>query len=308
MTARRGTRPSPSKIVNTPSASEGSEEYEDETLQAIIRNKQERVAQTTGNTIPLALEHKVVLNFIDLWCEDPNTPIHDLKLPPRLSHMVTSFISETKWKDQQEKQARAAKVKKEKYLKQNILNQTREKLASTQEEMKTLTDKYTSLHADRKGVKVRFVKAATDAIEEYNNMVAAPKQLAISHASYTVQLPDSDEDEEMAVDGSARNATTGEFARPECSHARPEENAISPVFSKVKKVTLLSASDVKKTKAAEKEAKKRKASTPTKSSQAKHEKTQSTSSSTPADATSLSIAPSYMLVPFDEEPIIPEHD
>lgn len=45
--------------------------------------------------------------------------------------------------------------------------------------MKTLIDKYTSLHADRKGVKVRFVKAATDAIDEYDNMVAAPEQPAI---------------------------------------------------------------------------------------------------------------------------------
>ena len=77
MTAGRGTRPSPSKIVNVPSASEGSEEFDDETLQAIIKNKQERVAQATGSSIPLAMDPKVLLDFIDLWYEDPNTLIDD---------------------------------------------------------------------------------------------------------------------------------------------------------------------------------------------------------------------------------------
>ncbi|KAI4987586.1 hypothetical protein ZWY2020_020386 [Hordeum vulgare] len=38
VTTGRGTRPSPSKIIKVPSASEGSDEYDDETLQAIIRN------------------------------------------------------------------------------------------------------------------------------------------------------------------------------------------------------------------------------------------------------------------------------
>ncbi|KAI4999003.1 hypothetical protein ZWY2020_057463 [Hordeum vulgare] len=46
-TAERAPLPSPSKIIAVPSASEGSDEYDDETLQAIIRNKQERVAQAS---------------------------------------------------------------------------------------------------------------------------------------------------------------------------------------------------------------------------------------------------------------------
>ncbi|KAI4973536.1 hypothetical protein ZWY2020_041064 [Hordeum vulgare] len=96
MTAGRGTRPSPSNI---PSASEGSEEFDDETLQANIRNNQERVAQVSGSSIPLAMDPKVLLDFIDLWYEDPNTLIDDLKLPPGVSHMVATFINEAKWKE-----------------------------------------------------------------------------------------------------------------------------------------------------------------------------------------------------------------
>ena len=67
--------------------------------------------------------------------------------------MVATFINEAKWKEQQAKQAKVAKLKKEKFLKQNLLKLTPEALVSTQVELKTLTDKYTSLHVDRQGVK-----------------------------------------------------------------------------------------------------------------------------------------------------------
>ncbi|KAI4996827.1 hypothetical protein ZWY2020_052169 [Hordeum vulgare] len=75
------TLPSPSKIITVPSASEGSDEFDDQTLQAIIRNKQERVAQASGGTIALAMDPKVLLDYVNIWYEDPNTPLDDLKLP-----------------------------------------------------------------------------------------------------------------------------------------------------------------------------------------------------------------------------------
>ena len=120
MTARRGIGPSPSKVINVPSASEGSDEFDDETLRAIIRNKQERVTQASGIAIPLAMDPKVMLDYINVWYDNPNTPIDDLKLPPGISHMVATFINEAKWKETQVKRAKAAKLKREKFLKQNL--------------------------------------------------------------------------------------------------------------------------------------------------------------------------------------------
>ena len=61
------------------------------------------------------MDPKVLLDFIDLWYEDPNTRVDDLKLPPGVSHMVTTFINEAKWKEQQAKQVESAKVKKENF-------------------------------------------------------------------------------------------------------------------------------------------------------------------------------------------------
>ena len=173
MTAGRGTRPSPSNVIKVPSASEGSDEYDDETLQAIIRNKEEWVAQASGSALLLAMDPKVLLDYINVWYDDPNTPIDDMKLPPGISHMVATFINEAKWKEQQAKQAKVAKLKNEKFLGQNLLNLTPDALVSTQTELKTLTDKYSKL-SDRQSLKSSFIKLATDAVNNYNKKVAPP--------------------------------------------------------------------------------------------------------------------------------------
>ncbi|KAI4992205.1 hypothetical protein ZWY2020_046697 [Hordeum vulgare] len=135
VTTRRGTRPSLGKIIKVPSASEGSDEYDDETLQAIIRNKQERVAQASRSAIPLAMDPKVLSDYIHVWYDDPKTPIDDLKLPPCISHMVATFINEAKWKEAQAKQAKAAKLKKEKFLRQNLLDLAFDALVSLTHEI-----------------------------------------------------------------------------------------------------------------------------------------------------------------------------
>ncbi|KAI4993918.1 hypothetical protein ZWY2020_008231 [Hordeum vulgare] len=288
MTAGRGIRPSPSSH-QSPSASEGSDEFDDETLQAIIRNKQECVARASGSAIPLAMDPNVLLDYINVWYDDPNTPIHDLKLPPGIIHMVATFINEAKWKEMQTKQAKAAKLKKEKFLRQNLLNLSRDDLVSTQAELKTLTDKYTKL-SYRQSLKSNFINFATNAVDEYNKKAAPPAKPKQLEPSYSVQLTKEDEEEEppaeempqeshadepvieeiskdvpadesMPADESApdeENASAEETVRSDTAQA-PEEKIPSPQSSKVEKI-VPSASDVKKTKAAEKESKKRKAS------------------------------------------------
>ena len=81
--------------------------------------------------------------------------------------MVATFINEAKWKETQVKQAKAAKLKKEKILRQNLLSLTPDALVSTQVELKTLTDKYTKL-SDRQSLKNNFIKFATSAVDDYN--------------------------------------------------------------------------------------------------------------------------------------------
>lgn len=174
------------------------------------------------------MDPKVLLDFINLWYEDPNTHVDDLKLPPGVSHMVATFINEVKCKEKQAKQAKAAKIKKEKFLKHNLLKLTLEALVSTQAELKTLTDKYTILHTGREGVTVNFINAASAAVDEYNKRTAPPKQQAAPESSYTVQLAEEDEADEPAAEEipqdipAEENAPADETARPESAPVRDE--------------------------------------------------------------------------------------
>ncbi|KAI4997385.1 hypothetical protein ZWY2020_052727 [Hordeum vulgare] len=87
--------------------------------------------------------------------------------------MVATFINEAKWKEQQAKQAKVAKLKKEKFLKQNLLSLTPDALVSTQAELKNLTDKYSKL-SDCKSLKSNFIKLATKAVDDYNKKDPPP--------------------------------------------------------------------------------------------------------------------------------------
>ncbi|KAI4984265.1 hypothetical protein ZWY2020_047963 [Hordeum vulgare] len=168
VTVGRGTRPSPSKIIKVPSASEGSDEYDDETLQAIIRNKQERVAQASGSAIPLAMDPKVLLDYINIWYEDPNTPIDDLKLPPGISHMVATFINEAKWKETQAKQTKLS---------------------------------------DCQSLKNNFIKFATGVVDDYNKKAAPPAttpqpqiEEPVEETAHVAEIPQESHAHEPAIE------------------------------------------------------------------------------------------------------------
>ena len=58
------------------------DEADDEELAEIITDRQLRAARAKGTNVPLLLDPKLILNYIDLWHKDPNTPMHDFKLTP----------------------------------------------------------------------------------------------------------------------------------------------------------------------------------------------------------------------------------
>ncbi|KAI4997073.1 hypothetical protein ZWY2020_052415 [Hordeum vulgare] len=314
VSAERGTQPSPRKIITVPSASEGSDEYDDETLQAIIKNKQERVAQASGSAIPLAMDPKVLLDYINIWYEDPNTPLDDLKLPPGISHMVATFINEAKWKEQQAKQAKIAKLKKEKFLKQNLLNLTPDALVSTQAELKTLTDKYSKLY-DHQSLKSSFIKFATKVVDDYNKKAAppvpTPQPLIEELADESPQADETPQAEEIPqesrVDVPAIVEITTENPADESATGADEsvERTPSPKASKVKKKTP-TASNVKKTRAAENEAKKRKVSSAEENTEAKCLK--ALEDNAPLDPVPLNVAPSYEMVTFEDQEKGPDEE
>lgn len=86
--------------------------------------------------MPLLLDPKKILDFIDLWHKDPNAPMPELGLNPRQSHMVTAFIAEEKWKYDQARVTKKAQYKKQRYLKDNVLSLSPEQLLALQADIK----------------------------------------------------------------------------------------------------------------------------------------------------------------------------
>ena len=95
------------------------DEADDDELAKIIRDRQHRVARAKGGNVPLMLDPKLILDFIDLWHKDPNTPLPEMNLTPCQSHVLTAFIDEEKWKFEKGSQLKKAQYKKERYLKKS---------------------------------------------------------------------------------------------------------------------------------------------------------------------------------------------
>ncbi|KAI4980477.1 hypothetical protein ZWY2020_020962 [Hordeum vulgare] len=225
------------------------------------------------------MDPKVLLDYINIWYEDPNTPVDDLKLPPGISHMA---------------------------------------------ELKKLTDKYSKL-SDRKSLKSNFIKLATSAVDDYNKKAAPPAPTSqplieepadeSPHDEETPQVEEVHQErrvdepaiEEIIMETPADQFAVADETAPDpapspkqaddsvpAGSSIPAEESVkrtpSPKASMVKKMPP-SASDVKKTSAAEKEAKKRKASSAEEETEAKRLK--ALEETAPLDPVPLNVAPSY---------------
>src|SRR4051812_7840221 len=285
-TAGRDTRPSTQKKQVVFTVPSDDDEADEEELAEIIRDRQERAAKAKGTHVPLLLDPRAILDYIDLWHKDPNTPMPDFKLTPGQSHMVTHFIQEEKWKYDRAREIRKSQYRKEKLLKKNVVKMTPEELVKMQAEIKALSDNIDSYYADWQGAKVRFVKL-TDTFTKG----AASRQQEVPHAEASVQETEehaSTADEVQAAEENASSRADDstpaaeEIARASTSGApeetkeiratasvAPEENQPDSSAPPAPTPTpiLPSALDVKNTKAAERAAvKKSKASNASESS------------------------------------------
>src|SRR3954463_10139649 len=103
---QRGPRPSPKKtamrgaIHHTPQTSDEEDEFED--LVAFVATEEDKVeyvraaarrkAEATGSEIPLLLDPKKILEFIEIWSVKPDTPLDDLDIPKDIKFYVQQFL------------------------------------------------------------------------------------------------------------------------------------------------------------------------------------------------------------------------
>ena len=96
----------------------------------------------------MLLDPKLILDFIDLWHKDPNTPLPKMNLTPGQSHVLTAFIEEEKWKYEEGRRLKKAQYKKQRYLKDHVLTLTPEQLVALQAEIKQLSEEFNRYYAD----------------------------------------------------------------------------------------------------------------------------------------------------------------
>ena len=72
-TAGQGSRPSPHKKQVAFQGPSDEDEADGEELAEIIKDRQQRAARAKGSEVPLLLDPKLILEYIDHWQKDPNT-------------------------------------------------------------------------------------------------------------------------------------------------------------------------------------------------------------------------------------------
>ena len=163
-TAGRGTRPSPKKKVPIPQADEHDMADEDE-LAEFVRKRAEEVAIAKKSSVPLLLDPKKILDFIDIWCKKPDTSLDDLDLPPGPSHVLTAFILNEKHKIEQAKLVRKQQLQKQKELQKNMLTISPQQLVSMQAEIQQLSEEYERQANHCCGVRDRFINATKQVVD-----------------------------------------------------------------------------------------------------------------------------------------------
>src|SRR3954467_6411270 len=103
---QRGPHPSPKKtamrgaLPHTPQTSDDEDEFED--LAAFVATEEDKVeyvhaaarrkAKATGSEIPLLLDPKKILEYIEIWSVKPDTPLDDLDIPKDIKFYVQQFL------------------------------------------------------------------------------------------------------------------------------------------------------------------------------------------------------------------------
>jgi hypothetical protein len=57
-----------------------------------IRTAAKRKAEATGSEIPLLLDPKKILEYIEIWAEKPDTPLDDLDIPKDIKFYVQQLL------------------------------------------------------------------------------------------------------------------------------------------------------------------------------------------------------------------------
>src|SRR3954468_11372380 len=154
---QRGPRPSPKKTVmrgaipHTPQTSDEEDEFED--LAAFVATEEDKVeyvraaarrkAEATGSEIPLLLDPKKILEYIEIWSVKPDTPLDDLDIPKDIKFYVQQFlINEIHHRDLKKQLSRQLNKVHRDFKKKPVTDVTPEEFSAYQADVQRLTTEY----------------------------------------------------------------------------------------------------------------------------------------------------------------------
>jgi hypothetical protein len=330
-TASHEIRPSPRARIPIPDTDEHGMS-EEEALTSFLKQTVENAARVKRSSAPLMIPPERLLDFIDVWTKNPDTPLDDLLagMPPGLSHVLSAFILVEKYKIDQAKMVRKELKEKRAELKKRALVISPQQFVVMQAEIRKLSKDYQTQSEHCCGVKDRFLNKTKQVLDDHNCHIATQDQVgASSLAPLVTQQASASMPLIEEIHTAAEDSTIPEETAMATEIVVPEENvgttasvlpeitfpsasaAAETNSSQVKTIPLPSALEVKKTKVAEQKATKRKASALLPQESVKKVKLVS-SFTNPIDAPPLaSVPPSSeerSIVPFSEEYLVPSDD
>lgn len=132
--AGRDPHPSPKKRTEeTTKESDDSEE-----LVEIIRDHAQHVTNAKVSLVPLLLDPELLLDFVNIRCENPKKPLSDLKNSHGPKHMIVDHISNEKYHIEQARRSKKQMYNKEHKLRKKLLTITHEEFVAMQAETQRL--------------------------------------------------------------------------------------------------------------------------------------------------------------------------
>src|SRR4051812_48637099 len=116
-----------------------TEEQKIEYVRAAARRK----AEATGSEVPLLLDPKKILEYIEIWAEKPDTPLDDLDIPKNIKFYVQQFlINEIHHRDLKTQLSKQLAKVHRVFRKKLVAIVTPEEFAAYQDEVQRLTAEY----------------------------------------------------------------------------------------------------------------------------------------------------------------------
>lgn len=88
------------------------------------------------------LDPKMILDFINIWCENPKTPLDTLNILPGPHHMIVDFIGSERYRIDQARQVKKQIYKKQGEFKKRMNVASVEEFAACKEEIRHLDEDF----------------------------------------------------------------------------------------------------------------------------------------------------------------------